>query len=207
MARSKDSKRWLREHFNDPYVKLAQKQGLRSRSVFKLQQIQQRDRLFKPGMSVVDLGAAPGGWAALAKELVGDKGKVFALDILPMDPIFGVEFIQGDFTESAVVEELLKHIKDNPIDVVISDMAPNMSGINEVDQPRSMYLAELALDFAKQVLRPSGTFLVKVFQGAGFTEFMRSLRQDFQQVQARKPAASRQRSNEVYLLARLKKSV
>lgn len=205
MARSKDSKRWLREHFNDPYVKLAQQQGLRSRAVFKLQQIQKRDRLIKPGMTIVDLGAAPGGWAVFAKELVGDSGRVIASDILPMESIAGVEFVEGDFTDPIVLERLLKLIDKNQVDLVISDMAPNMSGMSEVDQPRSMYLAELALDFAKEILRPGGSFLVKVFQGAGFAEFMRVLRHDFKQVQARKPAASRQRSAEVYLLARVKK--
>jgi 23S rRNA (uridine2552-2'-O)-methyltransferase len=205
MTQSKSSKRWLREHFNDPYVKLAQQQGLRSRAVFKLQQIQKRDRFIKLGMTVVDLGAAPGGWATFVKECVGSSGRVIASDILPMDSIAGVEFIQGDFADPHILNQLLELIGKDQVDLVVSDMAPNMSGMAEVDQPRFMYLAELALDFAKQVLCPGGSFLIKVFQGAGFTEFISALRQDFKHVQARKPAASRQRSAEVYLLARVKK--
>ena len=202
MPVSKSSRRWLREHFSDPYVKQAQQEGYRSRAIYKLQELQDRDKLFKPGMTVVDLGAAPGGWSQLVVGLVGKKGKVIALDILPMDAIPGVEFIQGDFTEEAVLSQLLQQMGAARADWVISDMAPNMSGIESVDQPRSMELAELALDLATSVLNERGGLLVKVFQGAGFDEFLRHMRQEFPKVVIRKPKASRDRSNEVYLLAR-----
>lgn len=200
---SKSSRRWLREHFSDPYVKQAQQSGYRSRAVYKLQELQERDKLFKPGMVVVDLGAAPGGWSQLLVEYIGSKGHVFALDILPMDPIPGVDFLLGDFTEEACAEELFKRLNGAQIDWVISDMAPNLSGIDSVDQPRSVYLAELALDFALKVL-PSKEcgFLVKVFQGAGFDEFLKQVRANFNKVAIRKPKASRGRSSEVYILAR-----
>lgn len=199
MSRSKTSNRWLQEHFSDPYVKRAQQEGYRSRAAYKLLEIQEKLRLFKPGMTVVDLGAAPGGWAQVAKQLVGDKGRVIALDILPMDALAGVEFIQGDFTSEAVLETLLQLIDHAPIDLVISDMAPNMSGLDAVDQPKSMYLAELALELAQKVLHPKGGFLVKTFQGEGFDSFLKSLRQQFQTVRVLKPKASRARSSEVYL--------
>lgn len=199
--RSKSSERWLKEHFSDTYVKQAQQKGYRSRAVFKLMEIQEKDRLIKPGMTIIDLGAAPGGWSEIAKKFIGHTGRIIALDILPMEPIAGVEFIQGDFTSSEVFEELLKKIEKQTVDLVISDMAPNISGVNDIDQPRTMYLAELALEFAQQVLKPRGNFLVKVFQGQGFEVFLKALRQSFQRVVVRKPKASRTRSNEVYLLA------
>ena len=202
MARSKSSKRWLKEHFADPYVKLAQQKGYRSRAVYKLLEIQQRDRFIKPGMIVVDLGAAPGGWSQIVAEIVGPKGQVIASDILPMDPLPNVEFVQGDFTDEKVVAQLLAVIDKRPVDLVISDIAPNMSGMSAVDQPRSMYLAELAWDLAKQILKTNGSFLIKVFQGEKFEDFLKILRQNFVRVTVRKPKASRARSNEVYLLAR-----
>lgn len=202
MARSKSSKRWLKEHFSDPYVKSAQQKGYRSRAAYKLLEIQQRDQMLKPGMCVVDLGAAPGGWSQIVKKIVGEKGRVIALDILPMEPLSNVEFIQGDFSEPKVVEELLAVIDKQPVDLVISDIAPNISGVSAIDQPRSMYLAELAWDFAQQILKKNGSFLVKVFQGQKFEDFVKILRQNFTKVFIRKPKASRARSREVYLLAR-----
>lgn len=202
MSRSKSSKRWLKEHFDDPYVKLAQKEGYRSRAVYKLLEIQERDKVLSSGMVVVDLGAAPGGWSEAAKRIVGPKGKVFALDILPMDPIPGVEFLQGDFTEAEVLEKLLQLIDKRGVDLVTSDISPNISGVRDVDQSRAMYLAELALDFAQQVLKKGGSFLVKLFQGEGFDPFLKSVRQSFTQIIIRKPKASRPRSKEVYLLAK-----
>lgn len=200
--KSKSSHRWLKEHFDDPYVKRAQKEGYRSRAIYKLQEIQQRDHIFKPGMTVIDLGAAPGGWSQLAKQLVGRKGKVIALDILPMDSLAGVEFIQGDFTDAAVLQKLLQTIDNQLVDLVISDMAPNMSGTRDVDQPRSMYLVELAWEVAQKILKPGSSFLVKMFQGEGSAEFLRHLRPHFEKVVIRKPKASRGRSNEVYVLGR-----
>lgn len=200
--KSNSSRRWLKEHFSDPYVKQAQQAGYRSRAVYKLFELHERDKLFKPGMTVVDLGAAPGGWAQVVSQLVGPKGQVIALDILPMDPIEGVEVILGDFTEQKVLDDLLERLKDKNVDWVISDMAPNLSGIDSVDQPRSMELAELALDLALKVLDQEGSFLVKVFQGSGFDEFLVQIRQHFKKVVIRKPKASRGRSREVYVLAR-----
>ncbi len=202
MARSKSSARWLREHFTDEYVKRAQEEGYRSRAAYKLLEIQEKDRLLRPGLTVVDLGAAPGGWSQLAARLVGGQGAVIALDVLPMEPLAGVEFIQGDFRETAVLERLMAMLNGRPVDLVISDMAPNTSGIKAVDQPRGMYLAELALDFAGQCLRSGGDLLVKVFQGEGFDPFLKSLRAGFATVAPRKPKASRARSAERYLLAR-----
>lgn len=203
---NKSSRRWLKEHFSDPYVKQAQQAGYRSRAVFKLLEIQQRDKLFKPGMLVVDLGAAPGGWSQVVVDLIKPKGQVIALDILPMEPIVGVEFIQGDFTEEAVFEALLSRIEaEKPVDWVISDMAPNMSGNESIDVPRSMYLAELALDFALKILGENGGFLVKVFQGEGFDALLAEIKQCFRTVHIRKPKASRGRSREVYILARERK--
>lgn len=202
MARSKSSHRWLREHFNDPYVKQSQKDGYRSRASYKLQELQEKDRLFKPGMTVVDLGAAPGGWSQVAAELVGHKGRVLASDILPMDALAGVDFVQGDFTEEKVFNELLEKLGDERADLVISDMAPNMSGIRAADQPAAMYLVELAVDMARQTLKPGGAFVAKVFQGEGFDELIRDLRSQYQMVVTRKPGASRPRSREVYVVAR-----
>lgn len=196
------SRRWLKEHFSDPYVKKAQQEGLRSRAAYKLQELQKRDRLFKSGMTVIDLGAAPGGWSELVVKWVGSKGKVIALDILPMEPIEGVEFIQADFSENAQLEMLLQKLENKKVDWVISDMAPNMSGIDSVDQPRSMALAEVALDFSLRVLGTHGGFLTKVFQGEGFDAFLVEVRKHFNKVVIRKPDASRGRSREVYILAK-----
>lgn len=201
MKKSKSSHQWLDRHFNDAYVKRAQAEGYRSRATFKLLEIQEKDHLFVPGQVVVDLGAAPGGWSQAAAKLVGGNGKVFALDILPMEPLPGVEFIQGDFREDASVEQLRNLLAGRPVDLVISDMAPNVSGMSAVDQPRAMYLCELALDYAREVLRPGGSFVVKVFQGEGFDQYVRDLRSDFAKVVTRKPAASRSQSREVYLVA------
>ncbi|MDB2384595.1 23S rRNA (uridine(2552)-2'-O)-methyltransferase RlmE [Endozoicomonas sp.] len=202
MARSKSSGRWLQEHFNDQYVKRAQKDGWRSRASYKLLEIQEKDRVIRPGMKVVDLGAAPGGWSQVAVGLVGDSGRVVASDILAMDPIADVDFVQGDFTDEAVLENILETIGADQVDLVISDMAPNMSGTQSVDQPRAMYLVELALDMARRVLREKGAFLTKVFQGEGFDTYLKDVRSSFGRVQTRKPKASRPRSREVYLLAR-----
>jgi 23S rRNA (uridine2552-2'-O)-methyltransferase len=202
MARSKSSARWLREHFTDEYVKRAQQDGYRSRAVYKLLEIHEKDRLLRPGLAVVDLGAAPGGWSQLATQLVGSQGRVMALDILPMKPLPSVEFIEGDFRETAVLDQLLAALDGRPVDLVLSDMAPNTSGIKAVDQPSSLYLAELALDFARQCLKPGGDFLVKAFQGEGFDSFLKELRVAFATVAPRKPRASRARSAEQYLLAR-----
>jgi len=205
MPRSKSSKRWLTEHFDDPYVKQAQQQGFRSRSAFKLEELNQKYALLKPGMCVVDLGAAPGGWSQVAAPLVGKQGRVIAVDILEMDPLDGVEFIQGDFTEDGPLSKLEALLGTGRVDLVLSDMAPNMSGMDAVDQPRAMYLAELALAFAVQWLKPGGDFLAKVFQGEGFDGFLRECRSEFEKVLVRKPAASRARSREVYLLGRGRK--
>lgn len=201
MARSKSSKRWLKEHFSDPYVKRAQAEGWRSRAVFKLEELLERDRLLRPGMVVVDLGAAPGGWSQMAASQLDGSGRVLALDILPMDSLAGVEFIQGDFREDPVLAELEARLDGQPVDLVLSDMAPNLSGMTAVDQPRSMHLVELAEDFAARHLRPGGAFLVKVFQGAGFDDLVRRLRTGYERVSIRKPQASRARSPEVYALA------
>ena len=202
MARSKTSKKWLAEHFDDPYVKKAQQEGWRSRAIYKLIEIDERDKLLKPGMTVVDLGAAPGGWSEYAARKVGDQGRVIALDLLPMDAIAGVEFIQGDFHEEAVYGRLLEVIGERPVDLVMSDMAPNMSGMKAVDQPRAMYLAELSLELAQKVLKPGGDMLIKAFTGEGLDEFKREIRQHFRKLIVRKPKASRPRSPEIYLLAR-----
>jgi 23S rRNA (uridine2552-2'-O)-methyltransferase len=201
MTRSKSSSRWLQEHFSDPYVKRAQAEGWRSRAVFKLQELIERDRLLKPGMIVVDLGAAPGGWSQMVRERLGDKGRVIALDVLPMQGIAGVDFILGDFREEAVLNELERHLEGSTVDLVLSDMAPNLSGMNSVDQPRAMDLAELAEDFARKHLRKSGAFVTKLFQGEGFDAYVRRLRQGYERVSMRKPKASRARSSEVYALA------
>ncbi|WP_115719390.1 23S rRNA (uridine(2552)-2'-O)-methyltransferase RlmE [Gallaecimonas mangrovi] len=199
--RSASSSRWLKEHFDDPYVLAAQKRGLRSRAVFKLEEIQQKDKLIRPGMTLVDLGAAPGGWSQLASELVGEQGEVIACDILPMDPLPGVAFLQGDFREEAVLNALLDRIGGRKVNVVLSDMAPNMSGTKGVDQPRAMYLVELALDMCHQVMAPGGSFVVKVFMGEGFEEYIKAVRAAFTSVKTRKPDSSRSRSSEVYIVA------
>lgn len=200
--RTKSSRRWLQEHESDVFVKRARETGYRSRAVFKLEEIQRTDRIIKPGMTIVDLGAAPGGWSQLAARLLQGKGRVIALDILPMDAIIGVEFLQGDFASEDVLRQLTDLLGQERPQLVMSDMAPNMSGIADVDHDRSMHLVELALDFAKDRLRPGGDFLVKVFQGRDFQPFMRQLREQFESVKVRKPSASRQRSSELYLLAR-----
>lgn len=202
MARTKSSGRWLAEHFADPYVKKAHKEGYRSRAAYKLLELNEKDKLFKPGMTVVDLGAAPGGWSQVAVPLVGKNGRIIALDILPMDDLSGVEFIQGDFGEDSVLQQLLELIQGAPIDLVISDIAPNMSGITGVDQPRAMYFVELVADFALQVLKPGGALVMKVFQGEGFDKFLLDLRKQFTSISIRKPQASRSRSPEVYLVAK-----
>jgi 23S rRNA (uridine2552-2'-O)-methyltransferase len=201
-ARTKSSARWLNEHVNDPYVKQAQKDGYRSRSSYKLIQLNEKDRLIRPGMLVVDLGSAPGGWSQVAARLVGAKGRVLATDILPMEPLKNVDFIQGDFTEEPVLKQVLDWLGDNKPDVVLSDIAPNISGIDSADQASSMYLVELALDMARQVLKPKGDFVAKVFQGTGSEEFLKDLRTSFDKVLIRKPAASRSRSREVYMVAK-----
>jgi 23S rRNA (uridine2552-2'-O)-methyltransferase len=202
MARSKSSKQWLAEHFDDHYVKLAQQQGLRSRSAFKLQELQDKYHLIHSGMTVVDLGAAPGGWCQLVAPLVGKKGGVVGLDILAMDPLSGVHFIQGDFTEDEALQELEAFLGGQKVDLVLSDMAPNITGMAVTDQAKAMYLAELALDFVKSNLKPGGNFVVKLFQGEDFDTYVREARKLFGTVKVRKPKASRPRSREVYLLAR-----
>ena len=202
MARSKSSQRWLNEHFNDPFVKMAQKDGYRSRASYKLLEIQEKDRILRPGMTVIDLGSTPGGWSQVTSRVVGDDGTLIASDILPMDTIAGVTFIQGDFTEQSVFDEIVAAVGNKPVDLVISDMAPNMSGIRIADQASAMYLCELALDLASKVLRPGGDFLIKIFHGEGFDEYLRDVRGRFEKVQMRKPSSSRDRSREQYLLAR-----
>jgi 23S rRNA (uridine2552-2'-O)-methyltransferase len=200
--RTKSSSRWLSEHANDEYVKRAQKEGWRSRAVFKLAQIQESERLLRPGIRCVDLGAAPGSWSQYAARIVGRNGRIVAADILSMDAIPGVEFVQGDFREESVLEQLLQRVGADKVDLVLSDMAPNMAGIDAVDQPRSMYLAELAIEFADRVLAPGGDLLVKLFQGAGFEQIIKDARSRYGRVVTRKPKASRTRSPEIYLLAR-----
>jgi 23S rRNA (uridine2552-2'-O)-methyltransferase len=204
MSRNKQSAssgRWLKEHFDDKYVQEAQKRGYRSRAIFKIEEIQKKDKLLKPGMTVVDLGAAPGGWSQYAAEVVGDEGQVIACDILSMDSLPGVSFLQGDFREEAVLSALLERIQPDMVDVVLSDMAPNMSGNLASDQPRAMYLVELALDMCRQVLAPNGSFAVKVFQGEGFDQYLAEIRNMFKVVKIRKPDSSRDRSREVYIVA------
>jgi len=205
MARSKSSAGWLKEHFDDHYVNKAKQEGWRSRAVYKLQEIDDKDQLFKPGMCVVDLGAAPGGWSQWTTHKVGRNGEVFALDILPVEPFAGVTFIQGDFREDEVYESLLSSLDGRDVDVVMSDMAPNMSGNKGVDIPRAMYLVELCVELADQVLKPKGDLLMKVFQGEGYDQLLRTLREKYTKVITRKPDASRPRSKEIYLLARGKK--
>jgi 23S rRNA (uridine2552-2'-O)-methyltransferase len=205
--RTKSSSRWLQEHTRDPYVKRARQEGWRSRAVFKLEQIQRAEKLIKPGMLIVDLGAAPGGWSQFAARALQGRGEVIALDVLPMPEIAGVTFIQGDFREQECLDRLLGALKGRKADLVMSDMAPNLSGIDSVDQPRAMHLAELALEVSGEVLKPGGDLLVKLFQGSGFQELVQAARRRFMSVRVRKPEASRARSAEVYLLARRSRMV
>ena len=201
MARSKTSKKWMEEHVNDPYVKKAQADGYRSRAIYKLIEINEKDNLFRSGSVVMDLGSAPGGWSQIVAPVVGENGRVIASDILPMDSIIGVDFIQGDFTDEAVYDQILQVLGDDQVDVVVSDMAPNQSGVKTTDQYASMYLVELALDMARNVLQPGGSFCAKVFQGVGYDDYVKDVRSSFSKVVVRKPAASRPRSREVYLVA------
>ena len=205
MGKSKSSHQWLRAHFDDEYVKRAQREGYRSRAVYKLAELQQRDRIIRPGMTIVDLGAAPGGWSQIAAGILKGRGRIVALDILPMEPLTGVDVIQGDFTEDDVLGMLMEKLNNTPVDLVMSDMAPNISGMGAVDQPRSIYLVELAIDFADKVLGKGGTLLCKAFQGEGFDEMLPVLRQKYRKVLIRKPKASRPRSREVYVLAQGRK--
>ena len=200
-TRSKSSQRWLKEHFSDPFVKKAKAEGLRSRAAYKLEELVERDRLLRPGMVVVDLGAAPGGWSQWVRQALGERGRVIALDILDMPPLAGVEFLQGDFREDAVLSQLDALLDGTSVDLVLSDMAPNKSGVDAVDMPRAMYLSELAMDFADRHLRVGGDFLIKLFQGVGFDDYVKELRRRYEKVAIRKPAASRKRSPEVYALA------
>ena len=202
MAKSKTSKKWMDEHVNDIYVKKAQVDGYRSRASYKLIEINEKDNLFRAGSVVMDLGSAPGGWSQIVAPIVGDSGRVIASDILPMSGIVGVDFIQGDFTDEAVYDQSLQTLGDDQVDTVVSDMAPNMSGVNTTDQYASMYLVELALDMARNVLKPGGSFCAKVFQGVGYDEYVKDVRSSFNKVIVRKPAASRPRSREVYLVAK-----
>jgi 23S rRNA (uridine2552-2'-O)-methyltransferase len=201
MAKSKN-RTWIKQHVKDPYVVQSQRDGYRSRASYKLLEIIDKERLIRSGMTVVDLGSAPGGWSQVAARLVGHNGRVVAVDILPMDPIAGVSFIQGDFTEESVLQQLLNKISNKPVDLVISDMAPNLTGMKAVDQPAVIYLAELAVDLAQQILKKNGIFIAKLFQGEGFDEFVRNTRTVFNTVALKKPDASRAKSREVYLLAK-----
>jgi 23S rRNA (uridine2552-2'-O)-methyltransferase len=201
MAKSKN-RSWIKQHVKDPYVQQSQKDGYRSRASYKLLEIIEKHRLIRPGMTVVDLGAAPGGWSQVAMELVGHEGRVHALDLLPMDGIAGVDFILGDFTEDEILQALLTVIDKRPVDLVISDMAPNLTGSKAVDQPSSIYLVELAVDLACKVMKPDGVFIAKLFQGEGFDEFVRHVRTLFNTVSMRKPDASRAKSREVYMVAK-----
>ncbi|HVJ37173.1 MAG TPA: 23S rRNA (uridine(2552)-2'-O)-methyltransferase RlmE [Stenotrophomonas sp.] len=205
-TRSKSSQRWLKEHFSDPFVKKAQTEGMRSRAAYKLEELLARDRLLRPDMVVVDLGAAPGGWSQQVRKQMGDRGRVLALDILEMPPLAGVEFLHGDFREQAVLSEFESMLGGKPVDLVLSDMAPNKSGMDAVDQPRMMHLAELAMDFADHHLKTGGAFLIKLFQGVGFDEYVRELRRRYDKVSIRKPEASRKRSPEVYALGQGKRA-
>jgi 23S rRNA (uridine2552-2'-O)-methyltransferase len=206
MKRTKTSKAWMQEHVNDPYVKLAQKDGYRARAAYKLLEIDDKDRLIKPGMVIVDLGSTPGSWSQVAIQRLKGNGRVIALDLLPMVGIPGVEFIQGDFREDEILEQLEEKLGGQQIDLVISDMAPNISGISSVDQPNAVYLTELAVDFSLKWLKPEGNFLVKVFIGSGFEEIVKIMRDSFEKVVTRKPKASRDRSTEVYLLGLKRKA-
>jgi 23S rRNA (uridine2552-2'-O)-methyltransferase len=202
MARSKSSASWLSRHVSDPFVKQAQKDGYRSRSAYKLLELNEKDRLIRPGMRILDLGAAPGGWSQVAGKLVGEKGRVLATDILPMHSLRNVDFIQGDFTDEAIVQQLLDWLGGGRFDLIISDIAPNLTGIDSADQAASMYFLELALDTVLRTLRPGATFAAKMFQGAGSDQYVKELRRHFEKVLIRKPAASRKESREVYLVAK-----
>ena len=202
MAKPKPSKKWMEDHLNDPYVKKAQVDGYRSRASYKLIEINEKDQLVRPGNIVMDLGSAPGGWSQVLAPMVGDAGRVIASDILPMDSIVGVSFLQGDFTDEAVYNAILKELGDDRVDTVVSDMAPNLSGNNTTDQYSSIYLVELALDMARNVLKPGGGFCAKVFQGVGYEEYVKEVRQSVSKVIIRKPAASRPRSREVYVVGK-----
>jgi len=202
MARSKTSAGWLKEHVDDQYVQMAQQDGYRTRASYKLLELDEKDKLLQPGATVLDLGSAPGGWSQVVAQRLDGNGVVIASDILPMDNIADVTFIQGDFTEESVFDEIMAAIDDRPVDLVISDMAPNMSGMSSIDQPGAMYLVELALDMARQTLKPGGNFVAKVFQGEGFDEYLADVRQSFSKVLIRKPKASRARSREVYIVGK-----
>jgi 23S rRNA methylase len=202
MPRTKSSSEWLRRHVNDPYVKQAQIDGYRSRSAYKLIELNEKDRLIRPGMRILDLGSAPGGWSQVAGKLVGRKGRVLATDILPMDPVPNVDFIQGDFTDEAIVQSLLTWLNGGRFDLIISDIAPNLSGIDSADQAGSMYFLELALDTVRKTLKPGATFAAKMFQGSGSDEYVKELRKSFEKVLIRKPAASRKESREVFIVAK-----
>jgi len=201
VARSKSSGRWLQRHVKDPYVQRAQKEGYRSRASYKLIELNEKDRFLRPGMRVIDLGAAPGGWSQVARSIVGDKGRVIATDVLPMDPLDPVAFIQGDFREEPVLEQILDELDGEQPDVILSDMSPNTSGVSSADQAASIYLLELALDLVRRVLKPGGVFVAKMFQGSGSDDYLKELRAAFDKVSVRKPAASRPQSREVYLVA------
>jgi 23S rRNA (uridine2552-2'-O)-methyltransferase len=202
MARSKSSSEWLRRHVSDPFVKQAQREGYRSRSAYKLTELNDKDRLIRPGMRIMDLGSAPGGWSQVAGKLVGAKGRVLATDILPMEPIKNVDFIQGDFTDEAVVARLLEWLGGGKFDLIVSDIAPNITGIDSADQASSMYFLELALDTVRKTLKPGASFVAKMFQGAGSDQYVKDLRSSFEKVLIRKPAASRAESREVYIVAK-----
>jgi 23S rRNA (uridine2552-2'-O)-methyltransferase len=202
MARSKSSASWLARHLRDPYVKQAQKDGYRSRSAYKLIELNDKDRLMRPGMRIMDLGSAPGGWSQVASRIVGQKGRVLATDILPMDSLRNVDFIQGDFTEEAIVQQLLDWLSGGKFDLIISDIAPNLTGIDSADQASSIYFLELALDTVRKTLKPGANFVAKMFQGSGSDQYLKELRTHFEKVLIRKPAASRKESREVYLVAK-----
>ncbi|MEN9837401.1 MAG: hypothetical protein RLZ79_1069 [Pseudomonadota bacterium] len=207
VKRTQSSREWLKEHFTDPFVKRAWAEGWRSRAVFKLEEIDRKEKLLKPGMVVLDLGSTPGAWSQYAKRRVGKNGTLIASDILPMEPIPGVDFIEGDFREESVFEAILAKVPPGGVDVVLSDMAPNLSGVDAIDKPRSLYLCELALDLANRALKPGGDVLIKTFQGTGFDVFVAEARKHYTRVKFAKPAASRSRSPELYLLARGRKAV
>ena len=202
MARTKSSASWLSRHVNDPFVKQAQRDGYRSRSAYKLIELNEKDKLIRPGMRIMDLGSAPGGWSQVAGRLVGDKGRVLATDILAMDEVKNVDFIQGDFTEEAIVQRILDWLAGEKFDLIISDIAPNISGIDSADQGRSIHFLELALDTVRQTLKPGASFAAKMFQGSGSDQYLKELRTHFAKVLIRKPAASRKESREVYLVAK-----
>jgi 23S rRNA (uridine2552-2'-O)-methyltransferase len=202
MKRTKSSKQWLQEHFDDVYVKKAQAEGYRSRAIYKLKEVDEKEKLLKPGMTVVDLGAAPGGWTQYVSQKLNGRGRIIALDILPMDTLEDVDFILGDFREDEVLQKLINLIPKQSVDLLLSDMAPNMSGNSAIDIPRSMYLVELALDFAETMLKPGGSLFIKIFHGVGFDDLVKQVRASFEKVVIRKPAASRARSKETYLLAK-----